>query len=459
MKDLFKAIFLVVFVFTFSGCYEDRAEITLNVNGSGSVRHKTVFSERLMVAIKDGDGGGRMLPSEEEELIKKIGEALKLTSITSTDLDDGGRIIEFEGTFSTPEQFFFSSYCQEQLNLRLLPGSDGEAVLYCQIYEQSGGSGPSTQQLYGLAKGMYTKRVVNLPGTITESNGNVKSNGNTVTWEVDLRNREGLARAKEFLEGEHRGKGKAVFDGSKLKFSLPLKMATDMTKAKTGAGGSKGELKAEVVWVSTESKYNIKNAETEISKLEIVVKLMWKDSQPVAYANPKLISIIDNLGNDLVYESWWPSQRDIRGHQKDVEITLKTKIPGKDVKELRNIQGQVEVVTSVVREKVVLENIHDLAGKESTGNAVLDKMNFKILSLTFSTVKIRIDGGKKMIKSLEILRTDGSKLDGSGSMGSGDSYTYQYNDDLSEASKMDIEVITSQETVTVHFTLERVVLP
>ena len=459
MKDLLKSILLLVFVFALSGCYEDRAEITLNADGSGSVKQKLVFSERMMVGMKDGNDGGGMLPNEKDKLVKKIGETLKLTSITSIDLDDGGRIIEFEGTFNTPEQFFFSDYCQEHLNIRLAASSDGKAVLYCQMNSRNSGSGPSTQQLYALAKGRYVKRVVNLPGVISKSNGKIKSKGNTVTWEVDLRNREGLGKAKEFLEGEDKGKGIAIFDASKLKFSLPLKMTEEVTEVETAAGDGKGKLKCEVVWVSTESKYNVKNNKAEISKLEIGVELTWEDMQPVAYSNYKLISVTDEAGNDLVNENQWASRRIIHESKKNQEITLKIQVPGKDAKAIRGIQGQVDVIAGIVTEKVILEDFRGLTGKESTGNAVLDKVNFKIKIIEDHRIKIYLDGGHKLTKSLEMLRADGSKLERSGGMGMGDNYTYEFKENLNEAVRLEIEVITSEETVTVPFTLERFVLP
>ena len=460
MKGLYKFSVLLVYVFVLAGCYEDRAEITLNADGSGSVKQKLVFSEQLIIGMKDGDSGDKMLPNEKEELVKKIGDALKFTSITSTDLDDGGRIIEFEGTFSKPEQFFFSDYCQEHLNLRLAAGSDGKAVLYCQPYQSNtGGSGPSVEQLYGLAKGMYIKRVVNLCGKIAETNGTIGKKKKTVTWEIDLRNRKGFGRAKKFLESKDKGKGIAVFDGSKLKFSLPLKMTKKVTEAGTASGDGDGKLKCEVVWISTESKCDVKTGETKISKLELGIELTWEGMQPVAYTNYKLTSMTDEMGNDLVNENQWASRRPIRESEKKQKITLKSQVPGKDAKELRGIQGQVEVITGIVTEKVALENFGDLAGKESVGNAVLDKVNFKIKILEDHLLKISIDGGHKMIKSLDMLRADGSKIKTAGGMGGGDNYTYQFGENLNEAVKLEIEVITSEETVTVPFVLDKFVLP
>ena len=459
MKGLPKFSLLLVYVFVLVGCFEDRVEITLNADGSGTVKQKLVFSEQILVGMEDGDGGSKTPPSEKEELIKEIGEALKITSITLTDLGDGGRIIEFEGTFSTPEQLFFSDYCQEQLKLRIAAGSDGNAVLYCQMYERSDGSGPSVGQLYALAKGMYIERIVNLPGKIAETNGMVSNKKKTVRWEFDLRDRKGLGEAKEFLESKEKGRGSVIFDASKLKFSLPLKMVEKAAETETTADDGKGKLKCEVVWVSTESKYYVKNSETEISKLELGAELTWEDMQPVAYANYKLTGMTDEMGNDLVIENQWASRRDIGESKKSQEVTLKFQIPGKGVKELRNIQGQVEVITGIVTEKVALEDFDGLAGKESTGNAVLDKMNFKINILEDHLLKISIDGGRKMIRSLEMLRADGSRVKTSGSMGAGNSYTYQFSENLNEAVKLEIEVITSEDTVTVPFALERFTLP
>ena len=131
-------------------------------------------------------------------MLKKVGSAIDITSFNLSEMPDGGRTIEFEGTFSSAEQFFLSEFCRDTLKFRLAPGEGGKAIIYCDT-EESNNGGPSITQLYGLAKGLYVKRTVHLPGEIEKTNGNRGNDKNTVNWVTDLRNKEGLARTKAFV--------------------------------------------------------------------------------------------------------------------------------------------------------------------------------------------------------------------------------------------------------------------
>ncbi len=213
-----------------SGCYEDEVELTLNSDGSGTIKQKLVLSERFMVAVSEDRGSQDGPIPDKEELVKKIGSAIEITSIRQTELPDGGRVIELEGTFSSPEQFFLSEYCQEQIKLRIAPAGKGKAAIHCDMKMSSDG-GPSLTRLYGLAKGMHIKRTVHLPAEIEKTNGHSEKAANTVSWATDLRNKEGLARTKAFIEGPDEGNGFVVFDASRLKLTLPLKVTALPEKA------------------------------------------------------------------------------------------------------------------------------------------------------------------------------------------------------------------------------------
>jgi len=108
---------------------------------------------------------------------------------------------------------------------------------------------------------------------------------------------------------------------------------------------------------------------------------------------------------------------------------------------------------------VVLQNIHKLAVRETTGEPALDKLNFKVKSIKGTKLEIEIDGGSKKITAINMFKDDGSKVKKGGGMGWGNKYTYDFQDDISKVNKCELEVIVSENKVTVPFSLEEIPLP
>ena len=330
--------------------------------------------------------------------------------------------------------------------------------------EQSGDGGPNITQLYGLTKGLYLKKTVHLPAEVEKTNGYWDKAKNTVSWAIDLRNKEGLAKTKQFIEGPDKGNGFAVFNASGLKFSLPLKVtalpekAVEEKKVQKGPAG----LAAEVGWISVQRAKKVDG--TDIAKqsyTEIGIELGWNEGHhPIRHNKPVLLSLLDDLNNDLV-TSEEPSvfQGKIYEHQKKKEFKLKEKAPSKNSKKLKNLEGYVEVITDVVKKLVVLENIQELVGQESTRNPVLDKLNFRIKSIQVNRLNIEIEGGHKTITSLDIFGKDGSKVKSRGGSGWENNYSYDFADDISKLNKCELEVVVSESTVKVPFSREEILLP
>jgi hypothetical protein len=465
LRKIILALFCLCFL---AGCYEDEVELTLNPDGSGILKQKLVLSERLVVASSDSSGSENTPPVAKEKMVEEIGSAVDITSIKQTDLRDGARVIEFEGTFRKPEQFFLSEFCQKTIKLRLAPAGDSKAAIYCDMKKSSDG-GPNLTQLYGMAKGLYVNRTVHLPSEIEKTNGQTGKAKNTVSWVMDLRDKDALARTKAFIEGPDEGKGFAVFDASGLKFNLPLKVATLPEKAveaeKRESPRESTGLAAKVSWVSLKKKMRTDGIGTaEISDLEIGIELSWNEGcEPVACRKAVLLTLLDDQSRDLV-----PSKQDStsrlmvysserKGRKK--ELTLKAETPSKNARKLTSLSGYVEVITGVVKQSVVLENIRELAGKEATGNAILDRLNFRIKSITGHKLKIEVDGGSRTITSLKVLREDGSGIRSSGGMGGGNEYTYEFDEDIPKLAKCELEVIVSEDTVRIPFSLEEMLLP
>ncbi len=464
---VFQKISLLLFcACLISGCYEDEAEITLNSDGSGTLKQKLVISERLIVSASNGGGSQGTPPASKEKLLEKIGPAIDIKSIRQTELPDGGRAIEIEGTFSSAERFFLSEFCRDTLKLRIAPAGEGKAAIYCDM-KKSGDGGPSLTQLYGMAKGLYISRTVHLPVEVEKTNGYWDKAKNTISWAIDLRNKAGLAKTTLFIEGRDKGSGFAVFNASELKFSLPLKVTALPEEAVEGKKVQKepAGLVAGVAWVSVKKKMTVGSTDTsETSDLEIGIEISWNEGHsPIACRKPVLLSLLDDQNNDLVLDrAPSVSQRQIFNSEKKnrkKQLTLRAKTPAKNAGKLKDLEGFVEVITDVTTEVVVLENIKDLVGKKSTGNPILDKLNFKIKSVKGATLKIEINGGNERITSLYMTKEDGSKVKKRGGMGWGNEYSYDFNEDISKLNKCELEVVVSESTVKVPFSREEILLP
>jgi len=468
MGILQRILLVSLFLFFLSGCYEDEAEVTLNADGSGTVKEKLVISERLIVTTSEDGGNKNTLPVSKENVLEEVGSAVEITSITQTELPDGGRIIEFEGTFSSAEQFFLSEFCRDTLKLRIAPAGEGKAAIYCDMKKYDDG-GPSLTQLYGMAKGLYIRRTVHLPTEIEKTNGYPGKTKNTVSWFTDLRDKRRLAKTKEFIEGPDEGNGFAIFNASGLQFTLPLKAATLPEKAveveKESTQKQSMGLAAKVCWISIKKKIATdNNGIATMSDLEIGIEISWNEGHsPIACRKPFLLSLLDDQNNDLVLDKAPSvSQRQIFSSEKKnrkKQLALSAKTPAKNAGKLRDLKGCVEVITDVTKEVVVLENIQSLVGKESTKNAVLDKLNFRIKSIQGVSLNIEINGGHDTITSLDIFGKDGSKVKRRGGMGWGNEYSYDFDEDISELTKCELEVIVSQNIVKVPFSLKEILLP
>ncbi len=460
MNKNITVIILLLCLLVITGCFEDQAELTLNADGSGFFKQKMVISERMMAAIESGekDPGGPV--TRREEIEGKIGSSSTLELYEQKDLPDGSRIIEYSGRFSDPADFFLSNYCTEILKIRLVPADENSAAIYSSDAIQDDNF--SMEKIYMMAKGLDIKRTIHLPCKVIETNGTLSKNKKTVSWEFSLKDRDSMKKAKAFVEGPDKGKRKILFARSDLNFTLPLVtrgQSGDQTKDKSNEQfADSNELKAEIIWCSSERKYDFKEKKAEISGLKFGVELTWGDNKPVAYKTCKLTSIRDDRGNDLVkdrYNSW---RRDIHSYQKKLIIEVEAEPPGEDAGSIEDIAGIIDVVISEEKEIIRLKNLDTLVGKESVGHPVLDKLNFKILKISGHVIEIRIDGGNNTISSIEMFRDNGEEISKGGGMGAGDKHTYEFHDSLDKAARCKLEVITAETIVQVPFGRDKIIL-
>ena len=460
-------LFGLVFLLLVGGCFEDEVELTLNADGSGGVKQRIVISERLLVASSQGRANSQAPPLNKEDIIKHIGSALDIKSVSQKDLPDGSRVIELQGTFRNPEQFFLSDFCIKGLKLRLSPAGAGKAGLYCELLE-SQGMEVDLSRVYSMAKGLYVKRTIHLPGEVETTNVRLGEDKRTVSWALDLRDADGLKKAKEFIEGPSGGEVKVVFDASALKFKLPLKaekVASAAAPAEPNLGAvDPSQIKAGVSWVAVTRATKVDGSLIpKKSYAELGIELTWSEgNRPVRCEDVVLLSVLDDTGTSLVAGSKLVSagyQLKVYEHDKSKELKLKIKAPSPSAKKLKDIEGYAEVITQQVEKTVVLDNVRELVGKETTGNAVLDKLGIRIKKITDMSIEVVVKAGTKKLVSLDMIKNDGSKARKSGGGGSSEDYRYDFRENISGVNKCEIVVITDQTKAKIPFSLAEMALP
>ena len=85
MSTLQKSLPILLCLCLVAGCYEDIAEVTLNPDGSGTVKQKLVVSERLLVS--EGGSNDNAPPATKEKVLEEIMMEFALL----TDLSQAGK--------------------------------------------------------------------------------------------------------------------------------------------------------------------------------------------------------------------------------------------------------------------------------------------------------------------------------------------------------------------------------
>jgi len=101
-------------------------------------------------------------------------------------------------------------------------------------------------------------------------------------------------------------------------------------------------------------------------------------------------------------------------------------------------------------------------GKESCGNAVLDKLNFKVKEAKGRVLEIEMESDKRIhdkIVSLNLYDSDGGKIQTRGGYWIENKYTCDLASDIPASNKCEIEIVVSENLVHVPFSADEIVLP
>lgn len=468
-------LFALLFCLVLAGCYEDKAVVTLNADGSGSFEQTIVISEQMVVAMLSEEGDMQMSSDApfnvtRAELEAKLGDAGVITAFEMKDLDDGGKLVTVRGTFADAGAFFGSEYASDSLKLGLELEADGRAALTWIAQDEGDQNGPSLDQVYGMAKGLNVVRRVNLPSAPAADQGKVE--GNSVEWAMDLTNRDTLASTKALVEASEGGVLVARFDPGAMDLQ-PAAVAE--APAAIGSGGE-AEAAAPIdtsgmkVVVNTVgwTRYATlgENAYPQDNVLSLDMELTWPEgSRPLAVYTGELKTLADDLGTDLVMqadEGFGQSRSDVWEHSDTETFRIEAVGPARDAKSLVGLAGHVRVVTQVNVETVSLDNPPSLVGKASTGNEALDAMGFKVKAIDGMSIELTFNEGVEangVIQSLSVTLPDGTPVESNGWGGWANNMTYNFPQDVSAMTNLTIDILTGETVVAVPFSIDQIELP
>lgn len=465
---------------TVAGCYEDKAHITINADGSGTFEQTVRMSEQLVVSVTSEDNQAGMssdmpFDMERAEFEDMLGGAATIESFDVRDLDDGGKLITVKGRFDDAATFFQSEYADERLNLGIAADGEGRATLSWVANENQGGDGPSMDQMYGLAKGLKIVRQVTLPSAPESDAGTV--NGNQIEWALDLSNRETLAATKAMLDQPDPGVLTAHFDPGTINFVAAVPetaIGSTTTSAREDVAAAPVDTSGMAVRVNSVGWTRIVELDGDsfaqnpsLNSLYIEMELTWpEDRRPLAYYPGKLTALADDLENDLVPEEdangFGQRRQDVWEHSDSETFRVEAESPELDADALVGLSGTIRVVTQVNLNTVSLDNPTALAGKASTGDASLDELGFKIKSVEGSDLSVSFKDGvdaTETIQSLTATLPDGTVVESNGWGGWANEMTYNFPQDISAMKNLTLEIVAGETVVAVPFGVDWIKLP
>lgn len=415
-KTLSRVFLVALLALGLSGCLDEEYAVVINEDGSGSVQVTRVVDDRITVLLEDVDqladfpmfnfaDLGKMILEGAQSLKDK---GFNVTGNESKTQEDGTVRISYTAGFDSVEKLADPAVRQE-IPVSLSQGDASALLITADLVslQGPGESGASMGQpmgeemplglLYAFMKGFHRKISVTVPAKAVSESGEVSSDGKTVTWEFDLRNRAALDKSRALFAKATLGQVTASAPLAKLAALLPQLSAEEQEAPaeqpeesgekpeNTQAGGATGTytLKVASVVVSRTRPLD-PPAGSEISSVTLNMNLEWPPETTFLRTEAfELTGLKDDTGNDVeaAATGWSPSGDD--GSQA-MEISIDLQGASAEAKKLVGLKGTLPVVSAkdVKRVKITLEQLQQADGQESTGVAALDALKAKVHDLS-----------------------------------------------------------------------------
>jgi hypothetical protein len=481
MKNLILSLFALFVCLLTTGCYESRVEVEVREDGSGLVTGRLLISERMMMAIEsleDSDSRGQTnisIPYHEKSFREKLGDTVTVIEFSASDLEDGARELTFQ--LEVPDIILFLNEDKGEASLasfRITKNADGLGQLVFDSQMNDGPMTPELGQLYGIMKGFYMQLSVKMPVPLSSEVTDLNADRTTVTWEFDLRNRAGLARALEVNESLGETPVFATFaldQWPDIADRLPAALTGPAEGITSSSMENDGRLWAQVASLQLTRNHQLLSEEEmegarfhsrNEEELTIHVLVSWaEDARPSEYSPLVLEEVLTETGESLLEDKGRHSfSRDVHQHMESIISSAKVKAPSPVSSSLRLVKGYVPVVAGTETEKIVIQNPLDLPEGHLFEEEALQQVGAILKEISEKNVKIEVTG--KAIDDLELVKADGSR-ENPGSSRSGmnnqNTYNFTFQETVEPGDVLEITVRLSETKVKVPFVARDLRLP
>ncbi len=486
-----------------SGCYEDRATLTVKPDGSGELIREVIISERLLLAIEESekDPNSSMnvsIPLTEADLREKYGDCTEQMEVTSETLENGSRKLVFRGSFPDVLAITGSQKRDQETLLPVQEKACAEELGFSFRRDEETGiirwrpqpkNSPMKMkpaQIYAMAQGLVIERTMRMPAAVESDSAKLSDNGKTVTWRIDLRDRSGFDATKALLEhGDEDQTVTATFPMQAVEFA-PLHVletvpegqddaATEKPAEQAAAPADAGDLSVSIVgtslwWgIATVDAENSPFSEHQLDwhkQMELRWALEWPEGQrPLFHGHPVFEKIVDDTGKEIVQEDRRENMEETSERDKFIiEETRVLDVPAYEATKLAEVKGYLPVVVDIERHTATVINPLDKlgeAGLAAEDDPQLGKAGVVLHEIEGKELEARSEGNR--ILDVDLIKADGSRDEGKGGntgyYGSTYKYEYTFENEIEEGDKLEIEIRVSDTVVNVPIDAKDVILP
>ena len=327
-------MFVILAAITITGC-QQRVELVLNKDGSGTLSGERVLDERigLLTEMLAKQGGAAMFVPEmlTNGLIENgLLQPDDFDTLEKEPQPDGAMKVVFEAKFD--DIYGLLGLLERNFDgLSLYRNDEGKGVLALEDTEANMGPGDGEDpadaitMLYVVAKGLLMETSFTAPSPVNANGGDV--DGNHVHWMVDLRNREGLDVTRTLMAQLDAPVLQAAFSLDGLGFDLPEKdsdaMAQPAAAAPTVTTPTPGDITTSISAVVVSKTQTDPAGPVDEANLQLTFALqMPEGANPMEVASPESVQLTSDGTTQEVDVASWNAYDWMDGWQCDLAVAL-----------------------------------------------------------------------------------------------------------------------------------------
>ncbi len=428
-----------------AGCVEGESELTINADGSGSLRYRLDMIPQAVEVLEEmssapgfvSDFPWPLTPEAVRAAIQKAG--LVAQEVESEGLPDGGLRLDLTLSFDHIGEFVQAGPFR-QTTFQLSPIADGDVVytgavdfapqtgggIGALLFEEQRGRVGFAMARF-LYRGMRFSDTVTLPGPILETNGE-RIGPRTVRWQFDL----DALTFEEAQEGQ-----RAVIPGDSLEFGLPVgrrveaegeeargRVQFQEVQIPEAEGG--GAYKLGVNSTEVEMKLVPSSGERE-GRVKVRIGVVPPEGIDLAECrDAELEPVLTGDGQLLRPRvAPWLSSHVFRD-ETSYEVTLNLEGLRRQPETLVALKGELIFVESTGTKDVRIGPLEDWVGKRLE-HPDLEGLQIYLDRITESSVDVRMTKStERLIRNVSFLDASGRLIHHSGASGSGGRTYWEY---------------------------------